>query len=178
MAIFGLFKPRKPRPEQRLYESVLSAARNPAFYDEGGADDTVDGRFEILALHMAIAYRRLNALDEAFAQAFFDAFVKDMDVNLRELGVGDARFGKKMKHIVQSLYGRIQAYGAALGDADEEAVRAVLTRNGSDVIGAAGLDGFPRYALAADREIGAAPIEAFSSAGLPWPDAAGACVKA
>lgn len=178
MAIFGLLKPRKPRPEQRLYESVLSAARNPAFYVESGADDTVDGRFEILALHMAIAYRRLNALDEAFAQALFDAFVKDMDVNLRELGVGDARFGKKMKHIVQSLYGRIQAYSAALSDVDEEAVRAVLSRNGGDVIGAAGMQGFPRYALAADREIGSAPVEAFTAADLPWPDAPGAGVKA
>ena len=125
------FKPRR-QAVQRLYEAVLAQARHPSFFGPGRAPDTVDGRFELLALHMALVIRRLQAggrKGTALAQDLFDAFVRDMDINLRELGAADSRFGKKMRHIVESFYGRAKAYSDALEAGDDAALRDALIRN-------------------------------------------------
>jgi len=172
MAFFGWLRPGKPRPEQRLYENILSAARRPALFGPRRAADTVDGRFEMLALHFAIAYRRLNALDERFAQALFDAFVKDMDANLREMGAGDARFGKSMKHLVASLYGRMQAYEAALEADDAAALADAIARNAQDSVASGWTPALAEEALAADAAIRRLPLQAFLDASLPWPERA------
>jgi len=141
---------RKPRPEDRLYEAVLNDARQPALFGPGRAADTVDGRFEMLALHFTLVYRRLRALDETYAQSLFDRFVKDMDANLRELGTGDARFGKTMKHMVASLYGRIQSYSEALDAKDAGALAEKIDRNAEGDIGEAFAPGLAEHALRAD----------------------------
>ncbi len=127
-----MFFRRRRAAVQALYESVLTQARSPEFYGAGRAPDTVDGRFELLALHLALVIRRLQAdgrKGAAIAQDLFDAFVRDMDANLRELGASDARFGKKMRHIVQSFYGRAKSYTDALEAEGEGDLRDALFRN-------------------------------------------------
>lgn len=147
-----MFFKRRRQAVQALYESVLRQARSPAFYGPGRAPDTVDGRFELLALHLALAIRRLKAdgaKGEAIAQDLFDAFVRDMDANLRELGVSDNRFGKNMRHIVESFYGRAKGYSDALNAEGEEALRDALLRNVFDgVASPAERDRMVRYCQA------------------------------
>ena len=43
----------------RLYERVATASRQPGLYLELGIPDTLEGRFEALALHMVLALRAL-----------------------------------------------------------------------------------------------------------------------
>ncbi len=127
-----MFFKRRRVAVQRLYESVLAQARSPEFYGPGRVPDTVDGRFELLALHLALVIRRLQAdgrKGSAIAQDLFDAFVRDMDANLRELGASDTRFGKKMRHVVESFYGRAKSYSDALPAGDDGALRDALIRN-------------------------------------------------
>lgn len=53
--------------------------------------DRLNGRFELIVLHLALLLDRL-AQDPALRhleQAIFDHFCRDMDHNLREMGVGD-----------------------------------------------------------------------------------------
>ena len=60
-----------------------------------GIPDTLDGRFDALALHAALVIDRLRREPdgEALAQAFFDAMFRHLDLTLREIGVQDLGVG-------------------------------------------------------------------------------------
>ena len=114
-----------------LYERVVAQARQPGFYRDCGVPDTVDGRFELIALHTFLVLHRLKADPgdtEALGQALFDAMFQDMDQSLRELGAGDLGVGPRVKRMAQGLYGRIAAYEAGLSGPAAE-LEAALRRN-------------------------------------------------
>lgn len=131
--MLGLLKRRKfERTGHELYVAAVSAARTPTFYTDFTVPDTLDGRFDLISLHVFLVIRRLTTLPEpgpAIAQAVFDAMFSDMDLNLRELGVSDLSVGKRMKVMWEAFHGRSQAYQAALAADDAEALAAALARN-------------------------------------------------
>lgn len=115
-----------------VYAQLVAQSRQPAFYLHCGVPDTVDGRFDMLALHAFLVIDRLagqGAEEAAFAQALFDHLFADMDVNLREMGVGDLSVGKKVKQMAEAFYGRAQAYRDGLNSADTVVLSAALRRN-------------------------------------------------
>ena len=124
---------RIERTGYELYGAAVTAARAPGFYTDLGVPDTLDGRFDLVGLHVFLAIRRLRAVPppgEALAQAVFDAMFNDMDVNLREIGVGDMSVGKKVKQMWEAFHGRAAAYQAALENRqDPAALEAALVRN-------------------------------------------------
>jgi cytochrome b pre-mRNA-processing protein 3 len=105
----------------------VARARWPGFYAGHGVPDTLDGRFELIALHVFLVLHRIRAVPAAaaFGQALFDAMFTDMDRGLRELGTGDLSVGKQVKRMATGFYGRTAAYQAGLeGGADlAEALR-------------------------------------------------------
>jgi cytochrome b pre-mRNA-processing protein 3 len=134
MALFGLFR-RKPheRAGFELYGTAVSAARQPYFFAALGVLDTLDGRFDLVGLHVALLIRRLHRDADprgaALAQAVFDAMFADMDTNLREMGVGDMSIAKRVKRMWEAFHGRAQAYEAPLDAGDREALAVALARN-------------------------------------------------
>jgi cytochrome b pre-mRNA-processing protein 3 len=114
----------------RLYASLVEQARRPEFYARLGVPDTLDGRFEVLTLHAYLALNRLkrDRACAAVAQALVDAFIDDMDANLREMGAGDLGVGRRVKTMATALYGRIAAYERALAAGPLE-LTAALARN-------------------------------------------------
>ncbi len=125
----SLFRRRgDPRP-QALYQSIVEQARQPDFYRVLGVADTLDGRFDMLLLHLSATIDRFRNPDRSVSetgQALFDLFVTDMDHNLRQMGIGDLSVPKKMKKIGQSFYGRFGAYTRA---EDRHALAAAIGRN-------------------------------------------------
>jgi len=112
-----------------LYAAAVDRARSPAFYSDMGVADSVDGRFDMVALHAFLLMRRLGAGGEAarqVSQALFDLMFADMDRSLREMGVGDLSVGKRIKQMAQAFYGRIAAYEQALGGQGEGLDEALL----------------------------------------------------
>ena len=74
---FGRSRPQA-RPGRRALRRPGGQARRPAFYARLGAPDTLEGRFEVYALHLALLVLRLKRegeAGEALAQALFDHFV-------------------------------------------------------------------------------------------------------
>jgi hypothetical protein len=70
----------------------VTAARAHNFYAQWGVPDTVQGRFEMIALHVALALRRLDkegAAGRRLGLALTEAFVVDMDDTMREMTFGD-----------------------------------------------------------------------------------------
>jgi cytochrome b pre-mRNA-processing protein 3 len=101
------------------------------FFRDLGVPDTLDGRFEVLSLHVFLLLNRLKGESPeaaAFAQALFDTFFADMDRSLREMGAGDLGVGRRVKAMAQGFYGRVAAYETGLSAGDGELFQA-LQRN-------------------------------------------------
>ena len=114
-----------------LYRIIVEQARRPEFYRHCGVPDTLDGRFEMIALHAFLILHRLKAdrpESADLAQALFDTLFQDMDQSLRELGAGDLGIGRRVKFMAQGLYGRIDVYEAGLRAPGAE-LEAALGRN-------------------------------------------------
>ncbi|WP_022721467.1 ubiquinol-cytochrome C chaperone family protein [Rhodopseudomonas sp. B29] len=130
---FNHFRPPRTPPRgtiEAIYGMIVAQARQPAFYRELGVADTVNGRFEMIVVHLWLVLRRIRAVQDAhpFAQALFDYFCSDLDANLRELGVGDLTVPKRMQAFGEAFYGRSAAYDLALTEGDE-ALALALNRN-------------------------------------------------
>ena len=127
---------RRREAARRLYTAAVRQARDPALYTAGGVADTLDGRFDLIVLHVVPLMRRLRQCDQAgrqLSQALFDVMFDDMDQSLREMGVGDLRVGKRVKQMARAFYGRALAYDHAFDRAPgadrRRAIAAALERN-------------------------------------------------
>jgi cytochrome b pre-mRNA-processing protein 3 len=131
--ILPLFRPT--RTIAALYGAIVAQARAPAFYAQMGVPDTVSGRFDMVLLHVVLVLRRLRQgeageRERALAQGLFDAFCRDMDHNLREMGVSDQGLPRHMQRVGEAFYGRAQVYEAALAEGAGEGVLVqALARN-------------------------------------------------
>lgn len=118
-----------PREARRpLWEAVVAAARAPHWYEQGQVPDTLDGRFDMVSLILALVLHRIDE-DPAHARAgveLTELFVSDMDGQMRQIGFGDMVVGKQIGRMVGALGGRLGAYSA--GDGSQE-LRAALIRN-------------------------------------------------
>jgi cytochrome b pre-mRNA-processing protein 3 len=114
-----------------LLDWLVRISRSPGFFGAGRADDTFEGRLEVLMAHGAALVLRLrrDPADAKMAQVFVDQFFRYLDASLREDGVGDLSVPKRMKKLAGAFYGRLQAYEAALQAAAEEELVAALQRN-------------------------------------------------
>ncbi len=123
-----------------LYGAIVAQARLPVFYRLYGVEDTVEGRFELIVLHLVLLLRRLarrqgeNAsaqptFDPALGQPLFDAFCRDLDDNLREMGVGDLAVPRRMRRFGEAFYGRQAAYETAFAAVDGHELERALARN-------------------------------------------------
>src|SRR5579863_6683876 len=125
-------KPRAPlhRTIEAIYGMIVTQARDPFFYRGLGVPDTVNGRFDLLVLHLWMVLRQLRSIEGSapLPQALFDRFCEDMDANLREMGVGDLTVPKRMQAFGEAFYGRTAAYDAAL-DGGDEALAAAVCKN-------------------------------------------------
>ncbi|HEX4695776.1 ubiquinol-cytochrome C chaperone family protein [Sphingomonas sp.] len=110
-----------------LYAAIVARARQPHWYLEGAVADSVDGRFDMIAAVLAMAMLRLEDDDQGKAAAthLAEAFVDDMDPQLREIGIGDLLVGKHIGRMMAMLGGRLGAYreGLAAGDLKPALVR-------------------------------------------------------
>ena len=125
-------KPRIAAPGtiEAIYGMIVAQAREPLFYRDLGVPDTVNGRFDLLLLHLWLVLRRLKSVEAgtALSQALFDHFCTDMDDNLREMGVGDQSVPKRMREFGEAFYGRTTAYDMALTEG-REALAQALSKN-------------------------------------------------
>jgi len=124
-----LKKKRARRQTARfLYGSIVTAARQPIFYSQWGAPDTVAGRLEMILLHLALAERRLGQEGKPgllLARAVSEAFVTELDDQMREMTFGDLAVPREVKRAAAALFDRWRALSAALSQS-EEALHAAL----------------------------------------------------
>jgi cytochrome b pre-mRNA-processing protein 3 len=113
-----------------LYSAVVAEARNPAWFQDGGVADSLDGRFDMIAAVLALVIVRLEqdgAMGADHAARLTELFVDDMDPQLREIGIGDMVVGKHIGRMMSALGGRLTAYRDAV--AGDGSLEQALVRN-------------------------------------------------
>lgn len=169
-----LFAPR-PATEagRRLYAAAVVQARQPWFYAEAGVPDTYEGRFELYTIHTVLVLHRLKRQGLQAAetgQALFDAYLRDLDDALREMGVGDLSVGKKMRKLGEAFYGRAKAYDQVLSEpVDRERLseligRTVLAGRRTETAGL-----LAAYVARAVQALADQPLDGILGAELSWP---------
>ncbi len=116
---------------KELYNKVVRHARSPIFYEGYAVPDTLEGRFEMIALHGGLLVNRLCRPDmgqegRILAQAFFDVMFFNLDWSIREMGVGDLGVPRRIKQMMESFKGRAFAYDEALRAGDGEICHALI----------------------------------------------------
>lgn len=155
-----------------FYGAIVAQARLPIFYLEFGVPDTVQGRFDLIVLHLILLLRRLaKAAGSApnLGQLLFDQFCRDLDDNLREMGVGDLAVPKRMRSFGEAFYGRQAAYLAALDAADERDFENALARNILAEAATGKAAGLARYARAVIGELDAQQEDALLRGEVAFP---------
>ena len=168
MRLTSLFR-KSAGPERRVYEAIVAAARHPRPYADWAVPDTVDGRFDMIGLHLFLTLDRLKGAEPQFRQRLTDAFFADMDRSLREMGVGDLSVSKKIRKMAEAFFGRVSAYDAALA-AGQESLTAALRRN--VYAGSASPERAARlaaYALAVRENLRSQQAEAIATGSIAFP---------
>jgi cytochrome b pre-mRNA-processing protein 3 len=176
--IFQLFASRPMNSNiDALYGTIVAQARSPGFYMGYGVPDTVEGRFDMIVLHLVLLFRRLAGEAEpvhALVQGVFDRFCRDMDHNFREMGVGDLAVPKEMRRVGEAFYGRAGVYERALGAAPDdgrELLTSALRRNVfAEACSPGNAARLAAYVIEAVRQLEAAEGAAIARGKLTFPD--------
>jgi cytochrome b pre-mRNA-processing protein 3 len=153
-----------------LYRAIVTEARNADWYLAGAVPDTVDGRFDAVALGLALVLLRLEREGDGqrqFSADLTERFIADMDGSLRELGIGDPTVGKQVGKMVSALGGRLGAYRDAFAGGDEP-LEAALARNlyRGAAVDPAALDWAARRTRALAERIDRMPLDALVAGSL------------
>ena len=169
--IFSLFR-KDPRRTAiaLLYKRIAEASRAPGLYAALGIPDTLEGRFESVILHMVLVLRAIRGLPspaDEVARELAEAFFRDMDASLREMGVGDTVVPKRMKKVAAAFYGRAHSYDGPLDGADQSALAEALGRNACGAEAPA--SALSRYVLAADSSLKSMDLATLLDTGPVFP---------
>lgn len=134
--MFGFYWKKKVLNDagHKLFSLVIEQSRMDVFYSELAVEDNLDGRFDLMSLHMSIIlqkldqnkqYSEVDKLKQVFQEIMFD----NLDLTLREIGVGDLGVGKKIKVMAEAFYGRMIAYQNLFEVRDYQKMSDALLRN-------------------------------------------------
>lgn len=127
----SLFRSEPLADAAPLYAAIVAEARQPHWYRDAGVPDTIDGRFSVLTTLLALTDLRLErggASGRALGPRLAEAFIADMDAQMRQAGFGDPSLGKQVRMLVGSLAAKVDRWRDAI-DSDgawDETVRASL----------------------------------------------------
>jgi cytochrome b pre-mRNA-processing protein 3 len=110
-----------PARGSALFSWTSAEARRPHWYSAGQVDDSIDGRFAMLATVVALVTVRLERGDDAGRQAsvaLTERFIEVMESEHRELGLGDPKLGRTVRKLVSALARRVELWRSAIPAGD------------------------------------------------------------
>jgi cytochrome b pre-mRNA-processing protein 3 len=131
--MMGLFRNKSRKAQiSRLYDQILAQARHPSLYVAGGVPDSLEGRTDMMLLHLFLLMHRLNGEAgeiHAVARDVCDRFFIELDHAMREMGVSDLAVPKRIRKIADIYAGCSSSYGNALKSLDDAELTQALLRN-------------------------------------------------
>jgi len=158
---------------EQLRGEIVAASRRPALYQALAAPDRIDGRFELLTLHVGLVLRRLVAmggLGHDIAQDLVNTVFLHFDDTLREMALSDISVSKRLKTMKEAFYGRTAAYAAALDSGSRGELATALARNVYGASGAPKAAQLADYVAAVDAALAKTPLEDFATGRFRFPE--------
>jgi cytochrome b pre-mRNA-processing protein 3 len=92
-----------------LYNSIILLCRNTLFYTKFDLIDTFQNRIHLIFIHISFIFIKIkqnnkNKIYEVFYQKMFDLIFTKIELNMREIGIGDMTINKNMRFLVKSFY--------------------------------------------------------------------------
>lgn len=117
---------------EKIYDAIVAQSRNPAFYLRFGVPDTLSGRFDMLVIHMFMVLQNLRLggkEGELLGREIVEAFIREMDSMVRDLGVEEAQVPREVRRIASLFYGQILIYAAAAEKNDPAALTEAIWKS-------------------------------------------------
>jgi len=170
--LFSLFQNKEQA--YAVYGKLVSQARNPVFYQDFGVADDIDGRFDMILLHLFIVDRRFEKEGDAakkIRRQLQEAMIADMDRSLREMGVGDMSIGKEVKKMGAAWFGRVKAYSRAIqADAPKPGLAEAIAKNVYKGTETDKAEGLASYTLEALQKLAGYSFEEMLTSQFEFPD--------
>jgi len=120
---------RRKATAQNFYGSIVAQARQADFCAKLHVPDSLEGRFELLVIHVFLVTNALQRAGREYGELtknLVGLFITDVDATMRELGVSDMRVSKKMHALTDVFYSRMHVYRDALEGKGLDALASVL----------------------------------------------------
>ena len=98
---------QKNNQVSKLYAQVVLLSRNKLLYKQFRLNDNIISRINLIFLFSSCFFVRLKRdkkKTHEFSQNFFDYTMRQIELNLREIGYGDVTINKNMKDFVNIFY--------------------------------------------------------------------------
>ena len=88
-----------------IYNNLIKLTRNKNLYFKLEKQDTFSDRLVILFFHFSFYLKTYkNVISKKDSQGLFDYVIRQIELSLREVGLGDVSVNKKMKELVNLFY--------------------------------------------------------------------------
>ena len=135
-----------------IYERIVAQARQPEFFRDMRVPDTMEGRLEMIMLHLVLVLERLSpegAAGQRLGQRLMEHLMADYDDALRQIGIGDMGVPRRVQKAAAAFTERARDYRSALRDAGGDGLEAALQSHVYEAGSAAPAGGAPSVAGAA-----------------------------
>ena len=118
--------------EDALYNNILLLSRNKLFYTKFDLNDTFQNRIHLIFIHISFIFIKIkqnnkNKMYKIFYQKLFDLLFNKIELNMREIGYGDASVNKNMKWLIKSFY-NVLIYCENYKDENQESKNVFFTK--------------------------------------------------
>ena len=152
-----------------IYERIVAQARWPSFFRDMGVPDTMEGRLEMIMLHLVLMLERLKTEGtpgQRLGQRLMEHLMADYDDALRQIGIGDMGVPRRIQKVAAALTERHRDYCLALGEASsgklETAIETHIYGSGPAAVpsgSAPGAGQLAAYVRAAAKHLAAVPAD-------------------
>ena len=87
-----------------IYNNLIKLTRNKKLYKKTDNLDSFSDRLVIFLIHFAFFLKTFKNNDKEILQDIYDCTFKHLELNIREIGYGDASINKKMKDYINLFH--------------------------------------------------------------------------
>lgn len=153
-----------------LHANLKARALHPDLYLAGIAEDSLNGRFEQVAIHSAMIMRHLRdqgAEGRQVSQMLYEEVFSGFDYSLRETGVGDSGISRKVRKLGEHFFGLARGLDAGFAAETPNELLDFVSRNG---LGHKDMDRFVGYLLRLNEILLVESSKMISQGAINWPE--------
>ena len=115
-----------------VYNQIILQSRKKSLFLKFNIPDTIDGRFNFIIIHISLVIKQLRLdkkIGNRLVQILLDMMLSDMDLSLREMGVGDTGIEKRVMSMANAYLARYNEYHYSLLKVSDSNLKEVLIKN-------------------------------------------------